>query len=405
VRKNYKKMLIVIISFALLNIINIKAFAEGNTQDSFSIGKQIIQEYYIDDVPESKLNAAKDMDSLVTSLNDPYSTYFTEKQYNDFVDSINNTFSGIGIIIDKTTEGIKVVSVFDKTPAQVAGIKTGDIIAKADGHELSGLSTEEAVNYIKGPSGTKVNLEIKRGGAVISFDVERKDIVLPTVEGEILDNHIGYIKISSFGAKTSEEFGNVLTELKKSGPDCFIIDLRNNGGGYMNVAFDIAGYFIGDNVVLKTQTKTGQSVNYNATKQKETIDKPVIYLINRYSASASEILAAAVKDYKKAFFIGEKTYGKGVAQSIFTLPDNSYLKLTTLRFVSPFGNQINKAGITPDMEIKDDTAQNIDSLKAARILFNNISKNTDKNEQAELNFAGIATMFYLIRDRLMPSIF
>ena len=387
-KKPIKAFISAIIFVILFTTSNIKVLAEDKTQDSFSVGKQIIQQYYIEDVPESKLNAASDMDNLVKSLNDPYSTYFTETQYNDFVNTINNSFSGIGIQIEETTEGIKVISVFDKTPAKELGITSGDIIVKADDHNLVGLSAEEAVKYIKGKSGTKVKLEIKRDGTTLVFEVERKDIVLPTVEGDILDKHIGYIKITSFGEKTSSEFDNMLLNLNKSTPDCYIIDLRNNGGGYMDVAFDIAGYFIGENVVLKTQTKSGQSTIFKATKQKETIDKPVIFLINQHSASASEILAAAVKDYKKAFFIGEKTYGKGVAQSVFTLPDNSYLKLTTLRFVSPLGNQINKVGITPDMEIKDDPDNNVDSLNAARILLSNINKGTDKIGLAMWKFKG-----------------
>ncbi len=365
-----------IIFLTMLILPGIKVSA-ANSADPLLYAKQLIQTYYIGDVTESQLNAATDVDSLVKSLNDPYSAYFTEQEYTEFINSINNSFSGIGVQIDKSTDGIKVITVFDGTPAKAAGLAAGDIILTADGHELSQLSVEESVKYIKGLSGTRVNLQVKRNDDILTFNVERTDIVLPTVENEMIDNHIGYIKITSFGEKTGSEFQTALTKLKAYTPDCYIIDLRNNGGGYMSTAFDIAGYFIGDNTVLKTQAKSGQASSYNATKQDILIDKPTIFLINGYSASASEILAAAVKDNKKALFIGEKTYGKGVAQNIFMLPDSSYMKLTTLKFVSPLGNEINKVGITPDIIVKDDLDNGISSLNAARILLSSINRNGD----------------------------
>lgn len=364
--------------FALILIFSlptIKVYAAGNPQDALNYGKELIREFYIENVNTSTLDAATDMDSLIKSLNDPYSTYFTEQQYNDFLGTINNSFSGIGIQVDKSAEGIKIVSVFDQTPAKAAGLMPGDIIVKADNHNLITLSSEEAIKYIKGPTGTFVDLQVKRNNSLLTFKVERKSIVLPTVDSMMLDNHIGYFKISSFGEKTGEEFAANLEKLGNS-PDSYIIDLRNNGGGYMDVALDIAGYFLGNNVALKTQEKSGVISNYNSKEHKTLIDKPTVFLINKYSASASEILAAAVKDYKKATFIGEKTYGKGVAQNVFILPDNSYIKLTVLEFKSPLGNKINKVGVTPDMEVVDNPEKNIDSLKAAQILLSGVGKSS-----------------------------
>ncbi|MGE5626928.1 MAG: S41 family peptidase [Solirubrobacterales bacterium] len=384
-KKHVKTITILFFLTALIFFPAGRAAAEGNPGDSLSYSKQLINEFYLEDIPDSVMNSAGDVQSLVKLLNDPYSAYFTEQQYNEFMNDINNSFSGIGIQIDKSQEGIKIISVFDNTPASLAGVKPGDIILKVENNDLSQASTEEAVKYIKGNSGTLVNLEIKRGDSLLKFTIERKAIEFPTVESSILDNHIGYISITSFGENTANEFGAALKKLNTSNPDSYIVDIRNNGGGYMNSATDIAGYFIGENVVLKGYKKSGDGYIYTSPNQGILIDKPTIFLINKYSASASEILAAALKDYKKAFFIGENTYGKGVAQNVFLLPDNSYIKLTVLKFVSPLGHEISKVGIVPDMEVKDSTADNIDSLSAARIL---LSKSLGGSSEATLKTAG-----------------
>ena len=220
------------------------------------------------------------------------------------------------------------------------------------------------------------------------IDSTKKSTGLPTVIGTLMDKHIGYIAISSFEKDTAMEFKDVYKNLKNSSADSYIVDLRNNNGDYINTAFDIAGFFIGNNVVLKVQQKTGTVTSYNATDEKELIDKPVIFLTNQYSASASEVLCAAVKDYKKAIFIGERTYGKGVSTGIFALPNNDYLKLVVFKFISPLGKEINKVGITPDLQIKDNTDRSVYSLSAAMILFSNLSNNVDKSGLAQVSFAG-----------------
>jgi len=398
--KIFNLLLSIAITISLVGTCVPEVFAAGNAQDPLTAGKQIISQNYINEVPASQLEQADDLKSLVESLGDPYSAYFTEKEYDDFKNSINNTFSGVGMQIDKTDEGIVVLSVFDETPAKSAGIMAGDIILDADGHDLTSASSEEAVSFIKGDAGTMVQLEIRRGGSTFKLSVERKQITLPTVEGNILDDHIGYIKISSFGEKTSEEFNGVLSKLKVSGADSYIVDVRNNSGGYMDVVFDIAGHFIGDETVLVTRNRAGKSTVYTASGKDDLISKPVIMLINRYSASGSEILAAALKDNKKAYLIGETTYGKGVAQSMYRLPDGSYLKLTTLRFMSPSGNEINKVGVKPDMVVQDDQTGGNSSLDEARKMLNS-SQNTTEMLPATgsavdfslLVFIGLALVF------------
>ncbi|MDF2882325.1 MAG: protease [Clostridiaceae bacterium] len=377
----------IIISAVFITGFNTTVFADSNTQSVLNSAKDIVKQYYIGDIQDSSINSAENVEGLVKSLNDPYSAYFTKQQYNDFVNSINNTFTGIGIQIDSAKEGIKILSVYDNTPAMKAGLKPGDIITKADGHSLSGMPVEQATSYVKGTPGTSVHLEVNRAGSLLSFDVLREKIVIPTVEKTVLNNHIGYLKISSFGDNTNTEFTNAYNALKKENVDSYIIDLRNNPGGYANISFDIAGYFIGTKLVSKMQPKTGDPILYYGTDHKEVIDKPTIFLINQYSASASEILSAAVKDNKKAVFVGENTYGKGVAQNVFMLPDSSYLKLTVLRFVSPLGNEINKKGISPDIKVKDDVNNGADSLNKAESLLSSLKPNETSSEFLNLALA------------------
>lgn len=387
-KKIISAIISIVISAVFITGFNGTVFADSNTQNALNAAKSIVKQYYVGDVQDSSMNSASDVESLVKSLNDPYSAYFTQQQYNDFVNSINNTFTGIGIQIDSAKEGIKILSVYDNTPAMKAGLKPGDIITDADGHNLSGMAAEQATSYVKGTPGTSVHLVVNRAGTILSFDVLREKIVIPTVDKKVLNNHIGYIKISSFGDNTNAEFTNAYNALKKENVDSFIVDIRNNPGGYANISFDIAGYFIGTSLVSKMQPKTGDPLLYYGTDHKEVIDKPTVFLINKYSASASEILSAAVKDNKKAVFVGENTYGKGVAQNIFTLPDNSYLKLTVLRFVSPLGNEINKKGISPDIKVQDNVNNGADTLNKAESLLSNLKPNETSSQFVSLALAG-----------------
>lgn len=349
-----------------LFIVNAKAAATGTALDAI---KQIIREDYIEKVPEEVYNA-QSIDDFIKQLGDPYTKYFTAKEYTAFKDQIDMKFVGIGVHIEMVPEGVKVVSLIDGAPAEGAGILPEDIIISADGTSLAGFTSEEAVNLIMGEEGTIVKLKVKRGNDILDIDIIRKEIKTPTVVGSMLDNHIGYIQLESFGNDTSKEFNDVLLSLKSQKADSYIIDLRNNPGGYMHAALDIAGYFIGNKTAMIIEDKQNDRENLQGLKHDYLIDKPVVFLINKYSASASEILAAAVKDYNKAYFIGVNSYGKGVAQSLYEFTDGSALKTTTLRFLSPLGNVINKVGIAPDLKIEE-----MDPLLAAELLLGN-SKNT-----------------------------
>jgi carboxyl-terminal processing protease len=344
--------------------------------------RTIIQNNYVTPVSNSTLYEPT-IEDIVKSLNDPYSEYFSKQQEQDFLNYVNNKMCGIGVYLDMVSEGIKVTSVIEGSPAMEAGIQEGDVIITADGKSLAGLTAAQASSYVKGDEGTSVNLEVKRNGTILKFNIKRKEISVPTVTGKMLNDTTAYIDIVSFGEDTSKLFSTKLQELNMNNPSNYIIDLRNNGGGYMGTALGIAGNFIGPKPAITVEDKQGNKERYLAEDEGSIIDKPVIFLVNENTASASEILSAAVKDYKKAFFIGTNTYGKGVAQEIFPLSDGSALKITTEKFYSPFGKTIQKVGVTPDFEVK-----NIDSLAIAELFSGKCMNDVDKTGYIKVNYAG-----------------
>lgn len=299
---------------------------------------------------------------MVEALKDPYSVYFSSSEYKDFINGIDMKISGIGVRFQIVPEGVKVLSVLKDSGAENAGIKEGDIIVEADGKSLAGLAEDKVILYLRGDEETKVNVKVKRGNSFLNFTITRKVIVSPTVEGKIINNHTGYIRIYTFGEDTASKFKEILVELNKKSPSNYIIDLRDNPGGYLNTALDIAGYFIGDNTVVKIRDKDGDEEEYKAYKHDIKIDKPVIFITNEGSASASEVLTGAVKDFYAAFVVGDRTFGKGLVQTLFSLSDGSYLKLTTLKFFSPLGKEINKVGITPDFNVDKDNVEAVAEL-------------------------------------------
>ena len=385
--KRFKRLLSILLIVLFLNPIYSNALGQTNILQE---GKDILKENYVNPVSDYVLNAP-DLQDMIRRLNDPYSDYFTNQEYSEFIGNINNTFSGIGIGIDLVPQGIKVTMVLEGSPALEAGVKVGDIIVQADDKNLSEVSsTEEAIKYIKGEAGSYVKIVLQRDMRVIDFNIQRRAIKVPTVRSEMLVGKVAYISILSFGEDTGDLFSESLKEMEYLGANSYIIDLRYNGGGYMGTALDIAGHFIGDNPAITIEDNLGDRYKFNATDYGKLIDKPVIFLINEYSASASEILAAAVKDYNKAIFIGTTTYGKGVAQQMFPLSDGSYLKLTVEKFYSPYGNVIHSTGVSPDFEVND---EEVDSLKVANLLLSSTSLPKDKSGYTRINLGD--EVFYI----------
>lgn len=216
--------------------------------------KEIFKQYYIEKVP-SEVYEAETVEDAVELLGDPYTKYFSSEEYKAFLDSIDMKFVGIGIHLEMVPEGVKVIDVIKNSPAEEAGLKEKDIIISADEHSLSGVTDEEARNYILGKEGTTVNLKIKRQDSVLNFTVERREIKTPTAIGTVINKHIGYIELNSFGNDTAKEFYSELQKLKNQKVDSYIIDLRNNPGGYMHAALDIGGYFIGEKTAMIVEDK------------------------------------------------------------------------------------------------------------------------------------------------------
>ena len=377
-KKMYKALSVILISILIFSF----ASAGKYTDDSIiNEVRQILRTNYVDELPDSTLNQPT-VEGIVKEINktDTHTEYFTAKQYGEFTNAVNQTYVGIGVSIEMVPEGVQVITVFDTSPAKDGDIKSGDVIMMANQHLLGGLSSDAAVNLIKGPAGTKVNLRIKRENQLINKTLPRRQINAPTVTGEILDKHIGYIKISSFGGDTALKFGDLINDYETKKVDSYIIDVRNNGGGYLDAALNIAGYFVGDQVALITRSKAEGVKKLYGVAHKALINKKVTFLINQYSASASEVLSGVVRDYNKANFIGLKSYGKGSVQWPVALPDKTVLKLTIEKFFSPKDITIDKVGITPNIDVPNE----VDSMRVAELIFD-----TPKTLKSNLGYVKI----------------
>ena len=314
--------------------------------------KSLIDKKYVSEVDENKLTEGA-IKGYLEGLGDEYTEYFTKEEMEDFKADTEGEYVGIGIYMYLDTEENNIVVLYpiEGSPAEKVGIQTGDIIRKVDGIEYTGEDFDEIATYIKGKEGTKVNIEVERKGEKLTFDVERKSIDLYPIKSEVLENNIGYINITSFDLDCAKEFKSAYKELSKNKISSLIIDLRNNGGGVLDEALEIADSMLEkDDIILITKDKD-ENEEIEKSINKPIINIPVVVLTNNNSASASEILVAALKDNKRATIVGEKTYGKGVIQELITLTDGSGVKITTEEYYTPNRNKINKVGIEPDKQV------------------------------------------------------
>lgn len=328
--------------------------------------RTLIDKYYLGDVNDEKLKEGAIM-GYIAGLNDPYTVYITKDEMKEYMENIDGSFVGIGIYmtIDNKKDLIKVSSTIKDSPAEKAGIKEGDLILTVDGKEYTADDFNIISKKIKGEPGTIVTLEILRDEETIKFEIQRQEIITHKVEGKIIENNIGYIKVSSFDNGTDNEFEEMYKQLKEEGAESLIIDLRNNGGGMVDKALKIADLIVEkDKVLLYEVDKEG---NEKEEKSKETpiINMPIIVLVNGETASASEILAGALKDLEKAKIVGTETYGKGIIQTILDLPDGSGLKITTEEYMTPNRVKIHKKGIQPDEEVLDKSDKEDTQLQKA----------------------------------------
>jgi len=315
--------------------------------------QKILDEYYLNDVNEesAKEGAVK---GYVASLNDPYTVYITKDEMEDYKTNLIGNYVGIGVYIATNTEKntIEIIMPIKGGPAEEAGILSGDTIVSVNGIEYTGEQIDIAADVMKGKSGTTVKIGILRNQELKTFEIERRKVITNPVESKLLENNIGYIQISSFDEETANSFKDKFEELKKQGITSLIIDLRNNGGGLVDSTLKIADYIVPKGKeLLITVNKNGEE-EIEKAENDVLIDMPIVVLVNKNSASASEILAGALKEHDEATIVGTTTYGKGVIQELLTFKDGTGLKVTTHEYYTPKKNKINDIGITPNIIVE-----------------------------------------------------
>lgn len=321
---------------------------------------------------KTKEDAKVAIDTMLASLDDPYSIFLTKEDFAEQNTSITSKISGIGVNIVNDSGKIRIISVIENTPAQFADIKPNDIILAVNGKKVSGMSLADVSNLVKGPINTFVNMDILRGKEKLNKKIIRKEINIKTVKSSN-DKNIGYIQITSFiSTSTPNEFLEALENTQNS--KGLIVDLRGNTGGLLTNAIFIANIFIEKGKLVSIVGRNGYRYDVMAQDTNLDIEKPVIVLVNETSASASEILSGAMKDYHRAKIIGTKTYGKGMVQKIIPMPNETGLNLTIAKYLTPKGKDINKKGISPDVEVKftkNDIIQHKDvQLETAKHIMN-----------------------------------
>ena len=310
-----------------------------------------IDEYYYFEAPQREQLVKSAANGMVASLNDPYSAYFTDEEYQRYLYSINGAYDGIGVLIGQPTEdGAEILDVYEDTSASEAGLLAGDFIVAVDGTGVSGLTLEEISTLIARGNGEAVKLTIKRGEESFDVDVVSGTVNIKRVEHFLYNHHTGYIRISMFSGNCAEEFREAIKDLTERRMTCLVIDLRNNPGGLLKDVVSIADTLLGECTIVTVRSNGGDEEVY--TSNKKGVSVPVAIIVNENSASASEILAAAVQDNEAGIIVGMPTFGKGIVQTTRRLESNgAWLKLTTSAYYTPSGKSINGTGVTPDLEV------------------------------------------------------
>ncbi len=329
-----------------------------------------IDQYYLFDYEEENLENGI-YKGMMAGLGDLYTGYYTPEEYASFMETSNGSYSGIGAMLsqDYNTGIITVVRAFEGSPAAEAGMQTDDILYKVKGEEVTGKDLSLVVTDLKGEEGTDVELSILRGTDVMDLTITRRNIEVPTVESRMVEGEIGYIAITEFDDVTDEQFFAALDALEAQGMKKLIIDLRDNGGGLVDVTCAILDRLLPEGLIVYTEDKYG-----NRQEEKSDAENyfggEMAVLVNGNSASASEIFAGAIKDYGVGTLIGTQTFGKGIVQSLFPLSDGSAIKITVSRYYTPEGNNIHEVGIEPDivLEPAEDSEDDVQLLKAIEVL-------------------------------------
>lgn len=292
--------------------------------------------------------------AVMSSLDDPYSKYYTAEEYKELSASTEGVYYGIGATVTLNDDGyVRIVQTQEGSPAEEAGILAEDVITEVAGENVKGMKLDDIVSRMKGEEGTSVTLTIVRGDETLKIDVTRRKIDSVLVAGKMLDNNIGYIAISQFEGVTLEQFNNAFDDLKEQGMQGLIIDVRGNPGGRLDTVTDILDRLLPEGLIVYMQDKNGKREEIRSDEECD-LDVPCAVLVNGNSASASEVFSGALQDYGLAGIIGTQTFGKGIVQSIYKLDDGSAVKLTTQDYYTPNGNNIHGIGITPDEVVELD---------------------------------------------------
>ena len=325
--------------------------------DLFGEVLEKINEAYVDEVDQSK-NMDAAINGLLQSL-DPYSAYMTPESFEGMQTETSGKFGGLGIEVGMESGVVKVISPIDDTPASKAGLKAGDYIVKINNTQVQGKSLMDAVDLMRGPVGSSIEITVRRRGVkkALIFNITREIIQVQSVKSELINNNIGYIRLTSFNENSSEQIKKKVKTLNQNKDlKGYILDLRNNPGGLLSQAIKISDFFLENGEIVSTKSrKISENRKWFAKKGDITDGKTLIVLINYGSASASEIVAGALKDHKRAIILGENSYGKGSVQSIIPLKNRGAIRLTIAKYYLPSGKSISEIGVTPDIEVVEES--------------------------------------------------
>ena len=351
--------------FKIIFFLNYLLFSNFSNSSEIDIYKKIdlfgevlekINEEYVDEI-----NQSESMDSAINGLLqslDPYSAYMSPEIFDEMQTETSGEFGGLGIEVSMESGVVKVISPIDDTPASRAGIKAGDYIVKIDGVQVQGKTLSEAVDLMRGTVGSSIELTIRRRGEkkALTFNITREIIEIQSVKADLIENNIGYIRLTSFNENSSDQIKNKIKDLeKKQNVKSYILDLRNNPGGLLSQAIKIADFFLDNGEIVSTKSrKNSENRKWFANKGDITNGKTLLVMINYGSASASEIVAGALKDHKRAIILGENSFGKGSVQSIIPLKNKGAIRLTVAKYYLPSGKSISEVGVKPDIEISEE---------------------------------------------------
>ena len=357
IKKILSSLYILVINLILINTVCSSENDVYKKIDLFGEVLEKIQKEYVDEINQSEgMEAA--IDGLLQSL-DPYSSYMSPKTFDEMQTDTSGEFGGLGIEVTMESGVVKVISPIDDTPASRAGIKAGDYIVKINNTQVQGKSLSEAVDLMRGPVGSSIELTVRRSGEkkALIFEVTREIIEIKSVKSDLLEKNIGYLRLTSFNENSADQIEKEIKKLEKNNDlKSYILDLRNNPGGLLSQAIKISDFFLENGEIVSTKSrKKIENRKWFAKKGDLTNGKTLIVLINYGSASASEIVAGALKDHKRAILLGENSYGKGSVQSIIPLQNKGAIRLTVAKYYLPSGKSISEVGVAPDIQIDEET--------------------------------------------------